>query len=94
MASYEACSVSINGRKQPNVTIHNGSVSCGQAGIRRWVLVTLLSAASNHTPLPQVNLSTSQPTQTFQSQEERSMVSKVLLKAVSKTRKTILSPQS
>ena len=86
MASCEACSISLSG-KQPNVTVHNGSVSCGQAGIRRWVLVTLLSVASNHTPLPQVNLITTQPTQTFLSQQERSVVSKVLLKAVSKTRK-------
>ena len=58
MASCEVCSV--NG-KQPNVTVHNISVLCGQAGIRRWVLVTALSVASKHTPLRQVNLITSHP---------------------------------
>ena len=64
MASCEVCSV--NG-KQPNVTVHNISVSCGQAVIRRRVLVTAPSVGSKHTPLPQVNLITFHPMQTFQS---------------------------
>ena len=86
LASCEACSVSVSG-KRPNATDHSGSVSCRQAGIRRRVLVTPLSVASNHTPLYLLNLIPTHPTQTFQSHQERSVVSKVLLKAVSENEK-------